>query len=275
MNIEMKYHNVYYYCGILNNIIEYQQEEFLTKLWEFSHAYLEEIPEQYSKESVLLLFCRWSVKLIMEEDMEKELAELKGLMETLSARGKENRKEAFWSNGTYFSFEVERAIEHYCEKKNRFYDWLQEGTYDLLEDAFDDYLFNLWIGDEYETIVNKIAEEMFYILFLNREFLLSFNYYMSRTHNNKYSHAYMPQWVKRAVFYRDRGKCVLCGRDLSGLMMVTETKDIHYDHIVPLEQGGINDLSNIQLLCSKCNLSKGTISTTSNIYQNWFDINES
>ncbi len=41
MNIEMKYHNVYYYCGILNNVIEYQQEEFLTKLWEFSHVYLE------------------------------------------------------------------------------------------------------------------------------------------------------------------------------------------------------------------------------------------
>ena len=44
MNIETKYHNVYYY-GILSNIIEYQQEEFLTKLWEFSHTYLEEIPE--------------------------------------------------------------------------------------------------------------------------------------------------------------------------------------------------------------------------------------
>ena len=44
MNIEMKYHNVYYYCGILNNVIEYQQEEFLTKLWEFSHVYLEKVP---------------------------------------------------------------------------------------------------------------------------------------------------------------------------------------------------------------------------------------
>ncbi len=32
MNIEMKYHNVYYYCGILNNVIEYQQEEFFNKI---------------------------------------------------------------------------------------------------------------------------------------------------------------------------------------------------------------------------------------------------
>ena len=272
MNIEMRYHNVYYYCGILSNVIEYQQDEFLTKLWEFSHVYLEEIPEQYSKESVLLLFCRWSVRLIMEEDLEEELAELKELIRKFSGEGKKNLKKAFWSDGTYFSFEVERAIEHYCKKKNKFYDWLKEEKYDLLEDAFDNYLFNLWIGDEYETIVDKIADEMFYILFLNREFLLCFNHYMSLTHERKFTRGYMPQWVKNAVFYRDRGKCVLCGSDLSGLLMVTEDKKIHYDHMVPLDQGGLNDVSNIQLLCGKCNLSKGTVSTTSNIYQNWFDM---
>ena len=62
-------------------VIEYQQEEFLTKLWEFSHVYLEKVPEKYDKESVLLLFCRWAVKSIMEEDMEEELAELKQLIE--------------------------------------------------------------------------------------------------------------------------------------------------------------------------------------------------
>ena len=118
MNIEMRYHNVYYYCGILSNVIEYQQDEFLTKLWEFSHIYLEEIPEQYSKESVLLLFCRWSVRLIMEEDMEEELAELKELIEKYSGESKKDLKKAFWSDGTYFSFEVERAIEHYYKKKN-------------------------------------------------------------------------------------------------------------------------------------------------------------
>ena len=36
MNIEMNYHNVYYYCSIVENIIEERQMEFLTKLSEFS-----------------------------------------------------------------------------------------------------------------------------------------------------------------------------------------------------------------------------------------------
>lgn len=44
--------------------------------------------------------------------------------------------------------------------------------------------------------------------------------------------------------------------------------------MVPLEQGGMNDVTNIQLLCSSCNLSKGTFSATSNIYQNWYDMNK-
>lgn len=44
--------------------------------------------------------------------------------------------------------------------------------------------------------------------------------------------------------------------------------------MVSLEQGGMNDVTNIQLLCSSCNLSKGTFSATSNIYQNWYDMNK-
>lgn len=274
MNIEMKYHNVYYYCGILNNVIEYQQEEFLTKLWEFSHVYLEKVPEKYNKESVLLLFCRWAVKSIMEEDMEEELAELKQLIEESADKNEKALEKVFWNNGVYFSFEVERAIEHYYGKSNHFCEWLLEETYDLLEDAFDDYLVQLWIGDKYENVVDKIAEEMFYILFMNRDFLLYFNHYMSRTHEVNFSRIHMPEWVKRAVFYRDRGRCVLCGKDLSGQLAISGEREIHYDHMVSLEQGGMNDVTNIQLLCSSCNLSKGTFSATSNIYQNWYDMNK-
>ena len=162
MNIEMKYHNVYYYCGIVSNIIEYQQEEFLTKLGEFSHGYLETIPKDYNKISVLILFCRWSVKCIMEEDMSNELIEIKNFIEKSSEGSDLTLKRAFWSEKECFSFEVERAIEHYYGDKIRFYDWLDEETNDCIEDAFEDYLFELWIGHKYEDVVNQIANEMFY-----------------------------------------------------------------------------------------------------------------
>jgi 5-methylcytosine-specific restriction endonuclease McrA len=32
---------------------------------------------------------------------------------------------------------------------------------------------------------------------------------------------------------------------------------MHIDHVIPLAEGGTNALSNLQLLCAKCNLAKG------------------
>lgn len=76
----------------------------------------------------------------------------------------------------------------------------------------------------------------------------------------------IPQWAKRAVYYRDRGVCVKCHRDLSGTLNIGNSGN--YDHIVPLEKGGLNDVTNVQLLCSTCNLSKaGTEILTSDQYE--------
>jgi len=41
-------------------------------------------------------------------------------------------------------------------------------------------------------------------------------------------------------------KCKRCG----------STRDLEFDHIVPIEKGGQDTLSNLQLLCHKCHLKK-------------------
>ena len=41
-------------------------------------------------------------------------------------------------------------------------------------------------------------------------------------------------------------KCKRCG----------STKDLEFDHVVPIEKGGQDTLSNLQLLCHRCHLKK-------------------
>ncbi|MEH7000848.1 HNH endonuclease [Priestia megaterium] len=82
-----------------------------------------------------------------------------------------------------------------------------------------------------------------------------------------------PVWLKEAVFYRDKGTCVLCRNDLSNL--IRTVNKIHIDHIVPLELYGTNDASNMQLLCSTCNTKKGARSTkTSNLHAPYWNLDK-
>jgi HNH endonuclease len=58
----------------------------------------------------------------------------------------------------------------------------------------------------------------------------------------------IPRAIKSAVWRRDGGKCVVCGA----------MSQLHFDHIVPVSEGGAsNTADNIQLLCARHNLAKG------------------
>jgi hypothetical protein len=57
----------------------------------------------------------------------------------------------------------------------------------------------------------------------------------------------IPSYVKRDVWKRDGGRCVLCG----------DTKNLHFDHDLPFSKGGTSlSLKNVKLLCMKHNLQK-------------------
>jgi hypothetical protein len=60
-----------------------------------------------------------------------------------------------------------------------------------------------------------------------------------------------PSWALPTLQARERGRCANCGSGIAELQAESQI-----DHIVPIVQGGSNDLVNLQLLCGRCNLEK-------------------
>lgn len=57
----------------------------------------------------------------------------------------------------------------------------------------------------------------------------------------------IPRAVQRDIWRRDEGRCVEC----------KSKERLCFDHIIPFSRGGSNTSRNLQLLCERCNLSKG------------------
>src|SRR5215471_3098378 len=152
-----------------------------------------------------------------------------------------------------------------AEAKIKWPIWL---TPERIEEHLDD------ISDLLEQAIKRLTPSIFYLLFSDRQFLGKFQRrittYVSSMKHRDYPElltrdgvvkrlGYIPTWLKAGVFYRDRGRCQLCFKDLSGLGR--PVRDIHLDHIIPLAMSGSNDPTNFQLSCQECNLSKGRRAT--------------
>ncbi|MGE7939881.1 HNH endonuclease [Bacillus paramycoides] len=128
-----------------------------------------------------------------------------------------------------------------------------------------------------EKLGPLIIDDIFTVLFANKHFLFEFNRQLmdliqelAIENHPEYLKKdgvikrcdYIPQWLKRGVFMRDKGRCQICGTDLKRILQLDNKEN--YDHIIPLERGGINDPTNFQLACEHCNKSKGARSMTFN-----------
>lgn len=147
-----------------------------------------------------------------------------------------------------------------------------------------EYLDALQQEDLIAELCERISKQVFHVLFSNRGTMSAFGHmvggYVLHTAPSFAPEAFneagyllrasIPTWAESAVFHRDKGRCVLCQTDLTKLF--SQQSQIHYDHIVPLARGGMNCVTNLQLTCSRCNLSKGGRSAaTSREYEVWYD----
>jgi 5-methylcytosine-specific restriction endonuclease McrA len=117
--------------------------------------------------------------------------------------------------------------------------------------------------------IDIVAESAFEILFNDKEFLFNFQGLVKKViaeHLKEYPEEYfqkefvvkrvnyIPTWLRSAIFFRDRGRCQQCMKDVSGQIYLDNK--YHLNHMLPQAAGGTNDPTNFQLLCDECNLGK-------------------
>jgi hypothetical protein len=125
------------------------------------------------------------------------------------------------------SLPINRAYEYYGFGYTTFEQWCKHySSYnkeDCIEDQIYNYFYEIVIEQPFEKLMNRLCDEVFQIMFLNRNILLLLNNliadYISSTKTvnleNEYKELFakngvlkrisIPVWVKRAVFFRDRG----------------------------------------------------------------------
>lgn len=272
--LKMSYYDVYYYCNIIDNLLHLFVEriDWAPTGAQFTDPYFENVIPNFSKYSVLHEFCAFAVKVLIDEDAEKSLDIVQARFDALESernKGKRIRKAfRFDDEHSDGKIEVDRILSNIKPGAQTFFSFLKDSDCSCIS---DDYLGFTFCNGDLEQAIDQISRELFYILFQNREFLCRFNLFMARANPSIIERCTIPQWVKRAVKFRDHGRCVNCRADLSSRFDCEDEGAVHYDHIVSLRDGGLNDVSNIQLMCRKCNLSKSRQSYTSTVYKDWYD----
>lgn len=273
--LQMGYFGTYYYANTVHNILDNtinNKMDYLRNLNDWHEdSEVELFLQPFSKFSVLHEFAYFVIASIVYESID-DIA-LDEIVNSTSSQ--------LW---------IDEALHHHGIHTHGFRHWLKEKSISLdetEEEHIHNYHEDLGLTGQLDQLLTHLSNEVFYILFGNRLLLANLNEYISGVVKNIEkadldpehvallkkdgvpARVNIPRWVRRAVFFRDRGMCAACNRDLSGLVTVEALE--HFDHIIPLAKGGINDVTNIQLLCEKCNLSKGQKSLpTSSRYESWY-----
>lgn len=67
----------------------------------------------------------------------------------------------------------------------------------------------------------------------------------------------IPRWVRDQLWMDSKGRCSYCGEEMVRRTGERGPKAYTIDHIVPVAQGGSDDITNLAAACRTCNNEKG------------------
>lgn len=258
---ETKYKGSYYIANIIQNVLS-EPLEYAPLLASFcGDEPVETFFEAFPKESALHKF----IKFILYVHDREEL--LEDFPDDYDPKKFKETSMEYWLKSY--------KIRHFSSKS-----WIKTYKEKFFIDTISSYYDELMLTGISDELYAIRSEEIFFILFQNRHICKSLMDWISSSVSKSIKEDFpddlskdgvlkrktIPSWVKKAVLFRDRGRCVFCDSDLSGMLSTRNKQE--YDHIIPLNLGGINDVANIQLLCAVCNNKKsGKYGKTSHKYE--------
>lgn len=283
--IEIEYNSTYFFCNMIKNILNdtFSYARKLDGFWgNGSHQYyIKNFPEvSIFHQFISFVIDVYLAEEVQEFDVDKQLKLFERLGDYDDSVARDYKKTS-----------IEFRLLEYGLKHQSFDEWLKEkGTEftHLNDEDITDYYASLYEVGVVWDLIENITDEVFFLLFTNRKLMMELNkIFADFITEMKVDEIYdrgikmlfekdgmlkrktPPVWAKNAVFFRDRGHCTICNKDLTRLLSLQN--DSNYDHIVPLALGGLNDVTNLQLLCKECNDEKGHNKiVTTNRYEKWY-----
>jgi hypothetical protein len=226
--LSMKYFATYYLANTIHNVIADPAN------------YLRTLEEHFGDAATAALFPPFPKHTALHRFVEEVWASL------LSDEADDVAVDAV-VNEPQYKLWVEEALTHHGSRFLPFRDWLQQeerSLESLNEDDIHDYYAFLNDEGPLDNLTLQVSREVFHIIFVNRGFLRAFNSFVAGyieqagddggnpkyfTRSGRLKRARVPVWAQKAVFHRDRGKCVFCRRDLTGVINHLSQKN--FDHI--------------------------------------------
>jgi len=102
--------------------------------------------------------------------------------------------------------------------------------------------YSHFLSNPYNTLPDLI-EEIF------RDFDLPYTYNDIKKIVRRKKNTKVPVSLRTKIMKRDGHRCVLCGA-------TAEDAQLHVDHIISTDRGGLTEERNLRTLCAKCNFGK-------------------
>ena len=119
-----------------------------------------------------------------------------------------------------------------------------------------EYVFKVVIYINYKSAKGAVKEKIYksydldmFLIYLNEFSTLAKTGKLNEI-SSRIERAKMSESLRYDVLKRDNYKCCICGYSAK------DGEKLQVDHIIPISKGGKTELSNLQTLCSRCNIGK-------------------